>query len=63
MIRYRAVFHLDEDAKEEVEMVLNDMCNLIEDRGSADLGAALVVNGRGVMAMRKDSTHWEEITQ
>lgn len=63
MIRYRAVFHLDEDAEGKVEMALNNICNLIEDLGSADLGAALVVNGRGVMAMRKDFIHWEEIAQ
>jgi intracellular sulfur oxidation DsrE/DsrF family protein len=63
MIRYRAVFHLNEDAEEKVEMVLNNISNLIEDLGSADLEVALVVNGRGVMAMRKDSTHSEKIAQ
>ena len=56
MIRYRAVFHLNGDSKDKVEMVLNNISNLIDDLDSANLEVALVVNGRGVMTMQKGST-------
>lgn len=55
---YRVVFHLDENSEERFTEVLNNLRNLLNDLGEANIEAELVVNGNGVLQLtRRNESH------
>lgn len=53
MKTYQVVFHLDEDSEEKTNEVFNNIRNLLVDLGEQNVEVELLVNGRGVLTMRK----------
>jgi len=54
MEKYKVVFHLDEVAKDRVNLVLNNIENLIADLGKDNVEIELVSNSKGVAAFLKE---------
>ena len=52
---YRVIFHLDENNEEKVNEVFNNLRNLLADLGVDNVDVEMLVNGSGVIAMRKDN--------
>lgn len=58
-MKYRALFHLEENSAPRVQMTLNNIENLIADMGRENVSVELVVNGNGVQAF----TRTDELAQ
>lgn len=54
MKKYKVVFHLDEVARDRVNLVLNNIENLMADLGEDHVEIELVANSKGVAAFLKD---------
>jgi intracellular sulfur oxidation DsrE/DsrF family protein len=55
MKQYHVIFHLDEDTEQKVNEVFNNLRNLLSDLGPENVDVELLINGKGVSAMRKDN--------
>ncbi len=62
MEKYRVVFHMDEDSEERFTEVLNNLRNLLNDLGEANVEAELVINGNGVLQLiRSNLSHLNRV--
>ncbi len=61
-MKYRVLFHLDEDNQPRITMTLNNIKNLLADLGTENVQVELVVNGEGVRAFVKPSENQTQIT-
>lgn len=52
MKQYQVIFHLDEEAEEKVQFVLNNIINLLNDLGDETVEVALLANGPAVKAFQ-----------
>lgn len=52
---YQVIFHLAEDSVEKTNEVFNNIRNLLVDLGEGNVDVELLVNGKGVLTMRKSN--------
>lgn len=52
MKQYQVIFHLDEEAQEKVQFVLNNIINLLNDLGDEVVKVELLANGPAVKAFQ-----------
>ncbi len=60
MKQYQVIFHLDEEAEEKVQFVLNNIINLLNDLGDETVEVALLANGPAVKAFRTDEGRYSK---
>jgi len=56
-MRHRAVFQLDEEEPERVQLTLANIRNVVEDLGPTNVEIELVINGLALRAFQDDSSH------
>jgi intracellular sulfur oxidation DsrE/DsrF family protein len=56
-IRYRAVFQLDDEEPDRVQLTLANIRNVIEELGQTNVEIILVINGLALRAFQGDSPH------
>lgn len=60
MKQYQVIFHLDEEAQEKVQFVLNNIINLLNDLGDETVEVALLANGPTVKAFQTDEERFSK---
>jgi len=60
MKQYQVIFHLDEEAEEKVQFVLNNIINLLNDLGDETVEVALLANGPAVKAFQTDEERFSK---
>jgi hypothetical protein len=58
-LRYRAVFHLDEDDEERAHLTLANMRNVCEELDAVNVELMLVINGTALRQFQESSVHSE----
>lgn len=58
--QYQVIFHLDEEAQEKVQFVLNNIINLLNDLGDETVEVALLANGPAVKAFQTDEERFSK---
>jgi len=60
-LRYRVVFHLDEDLDERIKLTLANIKNVVDEMGVLNIEIILVIIGKALNAFQRDSRHAEKV--